>query len=134
MVFKALMFISRKSGITPTEFRTHYETVHVPLIKGLAGPDFPLSHRRLYLARPPAADDDRAFPAAVLLGSQEDFSYDAIVELTFKDEAAFQLFYARRQEPGKKELVDADEEKFLDATKFKAVVLGEVTETTFDST
>ncbi|KAB8067925.1 EthD domain-containing protein [Aspergillus leporis] len=129
MVFKALMFVTRKSGITPAEFKTHYETVHIPLIKGLAGSAFPLSHRRLYLARSPSSGED-TFPAAVLLGSQEDFSYDAIVELTFKDEAAFKHFFARRQEPGTKELIDVDEEKFLDATKFKAVVLGEVNETT----
>lgn len=52
------------------------------------------------------------------------------MELTFTDEAAFKVFFTRRQEAGTKELVDADEEKFLDQTKFKAVVLGEVHETT----
>ncbi|KAE8336902.1 hypothetical protein BDV24DRAFT_141026 [Aspergillus arachidicola] len=129
MVFKALLYITRKPGTTPTEFQTHYETVHLPLLQKLAGADFPLSHRRLYLARP-APGEDNSFPAAVLIGNQEDFAFDAIVELTFTDEAAFKVFFARRQEPGTKELVDADEEKFLDQTKFKAVVLGEVHETT----
>ncbi|OGM40819.1 hypothetical protein ABOM_010524 [Aspergillus bombycis] len=129
MVFQALLYVTRKSGTTPAEFQAHYETVHVPLIQKLAGADFPLAHRRLYLARP-APGEDNSFPAAVLMGAQEDFAFDAVVELTFRDEAAFKVFFARRQEPGTKELVDADEETFLDPTKLKAVVLGEVQETT----
>ncbi|KAB8256545.1 EthD domain-containing protein [Aspergillus pseudonomiae] len=129
MVYKALLYVTRKSGTTPAEFRAHYETVHIPLIQKLTGADFPLSHRRVYPARP-VPGEDNSFPATVLIGAQEDFTFDVVVEVTFRDEAACKVFTARRQEPGTKELVDADEEKFLDPTKFKAVVLGEVQETT----
>ncbi|KAL2851178.1 EthD domain-containing protein [Aspergillus pseudoustus] len=132
MPFKALLFATRKAGITPTEFKTHYETVHVPLVQSLSGEPgtLPISHKRTYLARP-VAGEDNSFPAAVVVGSQEDFSYDCITEVTFEDEGAFKAFFAKRMEPGIKEVIDADEEKFLDSKKFKAVILGDVVETVF---
>ncbi|KAL4925299.1 EthD domain-containing protein [Aspergillus undulatus] len=129
MPAKALLYVTRKSGMTPAEFKAHYETVHVPFIKSLAGDDFPLSHRRLYLARPAPGDDD-SYPVAVVVGSQEDFPYDAITELTFPDETTLKRFFKRRMEQGTKGTVDADEEKFLDGSKLKLVILGEVNETT----
>ncbi|KAE8387386.1 EthD domain-containing protein [Aspergillus alliaceus] len=129
MVFKVLLYATRKSGMTPAEFKAHYENVHMPLVKEAGGADFPLSHRRLYLSRPTPGEDN-GFPPAVLIGSPDDFSFDAISELTFPDEAAFKVFFTRRHEPGTKELLDADEEKFLDRSKLRAVVLGDVQETT----
>ncbi|KAL4936312.1 hypothetical protein BDV06DRAFT_216767 [Aspergillus oleicola] len=129
MTFKALLYVTRKAGTTPSEFKTHYETVHVPLIKKLAGSDFPLSHRRLYLARPTPGEDS-SYPVAAVLGSQEDFPYDCITELTFPDEKAMQTFFARRMESGTKEIVEEDEHKFLDREKLKLVILGDVQETT----
>ncbi|KAE8148616.1 EthD domain-containing protein [Aspergillus avenaceus] len=132
MPFKALLYITRKAGTTPTEFRNHYENVHMPLIKGLAGPDFPLSHKRYYLARPAPGEDD-TYPAVVLMGSQTDFSYDAVTEVTFGSEEAMKVFFGRRMEPGTKEIIDADEEKFLESSKVRAVILGEVNETLGES-
>ncbi|KAL5045998.1 hypothetical protein BDW71DRAFT_182594 [Aspergillus fruticulosus] len=129
MPFKALLYVTRKQGLTPSEFKTHYDTVHVPLIKSLAGDDFPICHRRLYLARPEPGEDN-SYPVVALAGSQEDFDYDCITEMTFADEAAFKKFFGRRMEPGTKEIIDADEEKFVDRTKFKVVVVGDVEETT----
>ncbi|KAE8349225.1 EthD domain-containing protein [Aspergillus coremiiformis] len=127
MVYKILLYITRKPGTTPAEFKSHYETVHMPLVRRIAGADFPLSHRRLYLARP-APGADNSFPAAALVGSPEEFFYDAIAEVTFADEAAFKVFFGRREEPGVRELVEGDEEAFLDRTRFRAVVLGDVEE------
>ncbi|KAL4899429.1 hypothetical protein BDW74DRAFT_183681 [Aspergillus multicolor] len=127
MPFKALLFLARKPDLTPTQFRAHYETVHVPLIKRLAGSDFPLSHRRMYLARLEGKDD--TYPAVVLAGTQEDFDFDCVTELTFVDEDAFKTFFGRRMEAGIKEAVDRDEGEFLDAGRLKLVVLGGVEET-----
>lgn len=124
MPVSALLFITRNPALTPSQFKTHYETVHVPLIKALAGSDWPLSHKRTYIARP-VPGDDNSHPAAVLLGSQEDFSYDCITQVTFADEAGLKTFFARRMEPGTKEVVDADEEKFLVAEKVRVVLLGD---------
>ncbi|KAL3456424.1 EthD domain-containing protein [Aspergillus heterothallicus] len=130
MPFKVLLYATRKPGTSPTEFKTHYDTVHMPLVQSLARDNPPISHKRFYLARP-LAGDDNSYPAAVVLGSQEDFPYDCITEITFHDEEHFKAFFAKRMEPGYKEVIDADEEKFLDPTKVKAVVLGDVAETVF---
>ncbi|KAL4778354.1 EthD domain-containing protein [Aspergillus varians] len=129
MTVTALLLITRKPTITPEEFKTHYETVHLPLIQRLAENDWPLSHKRTYIARP-APGDDNSYPAAVLMGSQEDFSYDCITQVTFADEAGLRTFFARRMEPGTKEIIDADEEKFLVGEKVRVVLLGGEEETT----
>ncbi|KAL4863225.1 hypothetical protein BDV12DRAFT_177795 [Aspergillus spectabilis] len=129
MTFKALLFVTRKPGMTPTDFQTHYDTVHLPLIKAIGGDDFPLAHKRLYLARP-VAGEDHSYPAATLMGGPDDFPYDCITELTFPDEEALKKSFGRGMEPGTKEIVEADEQKFMDNTKMKMVVLGEVIETT----
>ncbi|KAL4876899.1 EthD domain-containing protein [Aspergillus karnatakaensis] len=129
MTVKALLYVTRKPGTTPAEFQAYYDTVHLPLIKSLAGDDFPLSHKRLYLARPTAGDDN-TYPVTALLGSQEDFPYDCITELTFPTEKALNKFFKRRMEPGTKEAVDADEQEFMDSSKLKLVLVGSVTETT----
>ena len=65
-----------------------------------------------------------------MLGDQGDFSYDCITELTFRDEEAMQIFFAKRMEPGTREIVEEDENKFMQADKLKLVVLGDVQETT----
>ncbi|KAJ0415150.1 EthD domain-containing protein [Aspergillus carlsbadensis] len=130
MVFKALLYATRKAGITPAEFKTHYDTVHVPLIQSLGGDALLISHKRFYIARP-LAGEDNSYPAAVVLGTQEDFPFDCIIEFTFENEEGFKGFFAKRMEPGVKEAIDADEEKFLDSTTLKMVVVGDVSETVF---
>ncbi|KAL2847006.1 EthD domain-containing protein [Aspergillus pseudodeflectus] len=130
MVFKALLYATRKAGITPAEFKTHYDTVHLPLIKSLAGDTLPIYHKRSYLARP-LAGEDNSYPAAVVLGTQDDFTYDCITEIAFENEEGFKVFFGKRMQPGIKEVIDADEEKFLDSTKVKVVILGDVSETFF---
>jgi hypothetical protein len=40
--------MKRRSGITPHQFKEHFETVHIPLLKSVVGEDFPLSHTRHY--------------------------------------------------------------------------------------
>jgi len=108
MPVSALLFITRNPTLTHSQFKTHYETVHVPLIKALAGDDWPLSHKRTYIARP-APGDDNSHLAAVLLGTQEDFSYDCITQVIFADEAGLKTFFARRMEPGTKEVFGGGE-------------------------
>ncbi|KAL2793193.1 EthD domain-containing protein [Aspergillus keveii] len=130
MGFKAFLYATRKAGITPAEFKTHYDTVHVPLIQSLGGDALPIYHKRFYLARP-LAGEDSTYPAAVVLGAQEEFPYDCITEIAFENEEKFKEFFAKRMQPGIKEAIDADEEKFLDSTKLKLVILGDVSETFF---
>ncbi|KAI1741712.1 EthD domain-containing protein [Xylaria scruposa] len=134
MPYSVLIFAYRKPGTMPEQFKAHYEGIHVPLVRELAGASFPLSHTRRYLHRSENhADSNTArnpsTPATVLIGTQNDFDYDAFAELTFEDAAAFQTFFNRMQHPEIAAKIAADEEKFLDRTQMPVVVLGDITET-----
>ncbi len=129
-----LIFAYRELGTTPEQFKAHYEGSHVPLVRELAGASFPLSHTRRYLHRTQnQADSNTArnpsTPATVLIGTQDDFDYDAIAELTFEDAAAFQTFFSLMQQPENAAEIAADEDKLLDRTRMPIVVLGDITET-----
>ena len=42
MVYSLILFVTRKPGLSLHEFKHHWETTHVPLLKELVGQDFPL--------------------------------------------------------------------------------------------
>ncbi|KAI0817134.1 EthD domain-containing protein [Xylaria sp. FL0064] len=142
MPYSVLIFAYRKFGTTPAQFKAHYEGTHVPLIHKLTGANFPLSHTRHYLHRTEQQQQQQAeegkgnntarnptTPATVLIGTQEEFDYDAFAELTFEDEAAFQAFFALTQQPEIAEKIAADEELFLDRARMTVVVKGDTTVT-----
>ncbi|PYI04803.1 hypothetical protein BO78DRAFT_388291 [Aspergillus sclerotiicarbonarius CBS 121057] len=143
MPYKILLLAHRNPTLPPSSFHTYYET-HIELVKRLTGNDFPLSHRRSYIARtstssissssssssPPSSDDLNAtHPATILFGQQASFPFDAIAELTFEDRGAFERFTARVQEPENARLIAEDEERWSDRGRLGIVVLGEVVET-----
>lgn len=101
------------------------------LLKRLMGDFFPLSHVRRYVQRDEAGVG--AFPAAVLVGEQDDFDYDVVSELTFADEDAFKAYFERYQSKDIARALADDEMLFMDSIKMRAVVIGEVMETTPDS-
>ena len=136
MPFKVLIFAHRKPGLSPTQFKDHWENSHIPLIQKLSGPSFPTTHSRRYIHRIEATDatsDDPAsnesYPATVLVGRQADFSYDGFAELTFEDETAFQTFFGIISQGEAAKQLAEDEEKFLDRAKMTAVVVGDHIET-----
>lgn len=138
MSYRILFLAYRKPGTTPAQFRTHYEQNHMTKIKAMTGQHFPLSHERRYIHRmsmdSAETDNDRSSernlktPATVLSGTQADFDYDALVEMTFEDEEAFKTFYGILMEPENAKWIAEDEEKFMDRKKQPpVVVLGDVT-------
>ncbi|KAJ5368334.1 uncharacterized protein N7496_008094 [Penicillium cataractarum] len=136
MSVTVFIYAYRKPGLSLEDFKTHYEA-HVDLIKRLTGDDFPLSHKRSYVARNTvevaaegASDRNALTPATVIVGQQADFDFDAYAELTFADQAAFQAFGAKVYAPEAAAQIAADEEKFLDKSKLSIVMLGDVIETT----
>lgn len=112
------VFVTRKPGLSPTAFKDHYENTHVPLLRSLAGPIFPLSHARHYLARDPATPDH---PAIVIFGAPEAFDYDAFAEVTFESETALHKFQKVMMLPE----VMEDEDRFTDRAKLKVVAMGD---------
>lgn len=128
MPFKILLKATRLPETSPSTFKSRLEA-HIELVKRLTGPDFPLSHRRSYIDRPTTPSSEGTYPTTVLLGQQSDFSFDAIAELTFEDEAAFERFQAKVGEPEIARAIQEDEQGWSDRGKLGIVVLGEVRET-----
>lgn len=136
MPFKILAHAYRKPGMSTEDFKKHYEA-HVDLLKRLSGADFPLSHKRTYIARQTvdvasegATSSNTTTPAVVLVGQQSEFDFDAYAELTFTDEHACQVFVQKVRASEAADQIAADEELFLDRSKFAVVLLGDVSETT----
>lgn len=136
MPFSILIVAYRKPGTSPASFKAHYEDVHMPLVKSIAGDTFPNKHIRRYIHRPndpvseSAGNDNTMYPATVLVGEPKDFDYDSIAELVFDDEAAFQRFFSRVSHGEGAAKREADEEIFLDRGRMRVVVLGDCTVTT----
>ncbi|KAA8648112.1 EthD domain-containing protein [Aspergillus tanneri] len=105
MTFKVLVYAHRLPGISPEDFKQHYEA-HIELFKRLVGDDFPLSHRRVYIARTAveAAPDgasarNATTPATVVVGQQSDYDYDCLAEMTFADQASWEACVAKAYAP-----------------------------------
>ena len=128
MPFTILIYSYRKPGTTPAAFKSHYESSHVPLIQSLTGTHFPQSHKRFYIQRSEDAganNNNTDYPATVLVGTQQDFQYDAFAELIFEDAVKFQTFMGIVSQGEAKEALARDEEMFLDRARLTAVVVGE---------
>jgi hypothetical protein len=120
MVQSVLIFADRKPGTTPEQFQKHYEEKHMPLIKELAGDQFPLSHTRRYIQRTEgkgSTEHNAGYPATILVGEQADFDCDCCAELVFAHLAALMTFKDTMAQPEKAARVAADEEHFLDRTR-----------------
>jgi hypothetical protein len=139
-MYRILIFGYRKRDITPDEFEAHYEQKHIPLVKAIAGSQFPLSHTRHYIRRvksdSPAkdgTDGDNAYPAAVLSGSQAQVGFDAVAELKFNNQAEFFSFSALLALPANAAKIAEDCEQFMDTAKTTLVELSNYVQTTPDS-
>ncbi|KAI1762742.1 EthD domain-containing protein [Hypoxylon sp. FL1150] len=134
MPYTILFFVTRKQDISTEDFKTQYENELLPLLKEVAGPHFPQEHTRRYIKRAEGESKDATArnpdtPAQVLVGAQADFDYDAIIELTFASEAAFGQFFQFVHTPEKAARVMALEDKFMDRSQMRGVVLGDVVAT-----
>lgn len=84
MPFTIVLFAWRKPNTSPAEFKHHYETTHLPLLKSIAGERFPLTHTRHYIQRTSGdnADSDMSndtHPAVTFAGEPKDFGeYSAV--------------------------------------------------------
>ncbi|KAI8624250.1 EthD domain-containing protein [Xylariaceae sp. FL1651] len=133
MTYSILVFLYRKLGTTPQQFKAYYNDSHLPFFRELAGPHNPVLHTQRYIHRSEIqaegnTDRNPLTPATVFLGSQADFDYDVVVDVKFKDAMAFQEFHKHMQQPEIAARIAADEEHFLDRTQTRVAVLGETIE------
>ena len=131
MPYTILIFTSRRPDLSPDDYKSHYETKHVPLLQSIGGPVFPKSYTRRYVERSATQSTDGVhYPATAVLGPTEDFEYDCVTELVFVDEAAFNTFMGLAGQPDAAARIARDEEDFLDRAKTKAVVVADIAVTT----
>jgi len=129
MPYSVLAYGTRKAGLSLEEFKEHYENKHIPLIKSLIGDLFPVTHVRYYVGR-----DGEGAPRTVMgLGQASDFAWDGVAVLTFKDEEHFNKAMAVMGDEEKAKALAADEEKFVDRSSLRMVVLGDVRTTVNES-
>ncbi|KAK3392821.1 EthD domain-containing protein [Podospora didyma] len=132
MTFTILIITTRKAGLSPAEFRNEVERIIIPFMKELLGENFPLSHTRRYLKRneSPKAEGNTernpTTPATVFMGTQADFDYDSVSELTFADQAHFSAFIGQMQQPEIAARIGEAEAKAVDVSKNKIVVVGSI--------
>jgi uncharacterized protein (TIGR02118 family) len=102
---KLVFFFRRKPGMTPEEFRRHYETKHVPLAIRLL-PYFK-DYRRNYIRH-----DESYRPRGREATKQPDF--DVVTEITFENRESFDRMMQALTEPTIHSQIIADEEHFMD--------------------
>jgi hypothetical protein len=122
MPVKVIFFIKRKAGLTPQQFRAHYENSHAKLAQKYIG-HLIVGYRRSY---PQFASLN---PTNVPAGSQPapyDIGYDCITELRFTDEAALAEDGRIFNDPVNKPILAADEAKFLQREATVMIVSEEV--------
>lgn len=110
-MIKQIVLISAREGMSRQDFRTHYETVHVPLVLSL----FPMlrDYRRNYVRAPDMAGS----PA---------LGFDVVTELWFDDAEAHAAFRARAALPEVRRRIRADEAKFLRRGEIRSFMVDEV--------
>ncbi|PSN72027.1 hypothetical protein BS50DRAFT_569606 [Corynespora cassiicola Philippines] len=118
MTYTLVLLVSRKPTLSIAAFKHHYETIHIPVLKSIVGPDFPLSHTRHYIER-----DEKT--ANVFIGSLDDFQFDAFAVLTFGNQAHWERFLAKVKQPHNAIKLAEDDDRFLDYSKMRAVFAGD---------
>lgn len=111
----ALLYCYRLPSLDAVQFRTYIEEHHVPLVQSLLGSNHPLTHTRYY------TDKDSGF--AVGSASSED--PDLVAVITYESQEAVQQSMKLRRSDGIREQIEGDEEKFMDRSKVKLIVLGQ---------
>ncbi len=103
---KMIMFFRRKAGLSPEQFKEHYETHHAPLALKL----FPWikDYRRNYIRH----DLQHRRAGGEAMGAALDF--DVMVEVSFDGEDDYQRMVDAMANPAIRDQVVADEERFMD--------------------
>ncbi|KAI2627961.1 hypothetical protein GGS26DRAFT_560581 [Hypomontagnella submonticulosa] len=123
MTYTVIAHVKRKVGTTPFEFRKHYDTVHVPLLKSLVGATFPLTHTRNYVTRNPTTSSESSgsgkeaeaeFLPVMYKGDAAGVEYDSLTVMVWEDKGAFDLFKDLFYTREVFEKISEDEKNFLD--------------------
>ncbi|KAF3052383.1 hypothetical protein E8E11_011296 [Didymella keratinophila] len=137
MALTILMFYTRRPDFTPAHFREHMESKYLPIVKEVMGPHVPVVTTLRYIERCGGGFRDRlcatlaskyrnAENAPVLLvGYPKDLGWDAMVEMSFKDDLHLMQGYAATNSAEGQRIRDAEEE-FTMPEAMKVVLMGRV--------
>lgn len=131
MPYAFIQLVSRKEGMSVTDFKDRFENVFAPLMKEICGPVFPLKWVRRYIAHSDIDDLNKPGPLglpSLLVGRREEIGWDCLGEMTFQDELHFQQYFARVNEEGPAERLLAAEKTFSDINKLKFLIMDAYTD------
>lgn len=127
MTYSVILHVSRKPGISFEQFKHHWETMHIPLLKSLVGHDFPLSYTRHYIERPiysppssPPVDPNLDKTETSDINSRRSCDIDAIAVLTFASKEHFERFSVKLSNEKSHALYKGDLGAFMDMAALKA--------------
>jgi hypothetical protein len=112
-MYKVLHFIKRKPHMTHEQFKTHFERSHAAMALKFCGHLYS-EYRRNYIETAWFGGDARDESSGY---RQQDWTWDLISEWILPNAEALEEIYRIMQEPGKRELFHADEDRFIDRTE-----------------
>jgi hypothetical protein len=110
-MFKAVVLIKKKRGMSMEDFINYYENNHAPL--GISKVPNMVKYVRHFI-RPYGND---------VYAADEESPYDVLTEIWFENEAEFQRGMAMLTEPETAAIIAADEEKLFERSSIKFMVM-----------
>ena len=110
--FTVLVFGTMAPHLTLTQYKNHYDNIHVPLVRNLTGENFPLLHTRYYVGGTPA-----------FVNASAKVDWDSMAVMSFRDQAQAVGFLGVLGREEVNEVVRRDEEEFM-AGEPSTVVVG----------
>ncbi len=112
-MFKVVMLMKRRPGMTPEAFKDYYETTHARIGERVL-PTAERYFRRFLTPISPPAVGPVVEPVA-----------DVITEIWFKDRATYETTMAKLGDPAINAEIVADEEKLFDRTSIRMYAVDE---------
>ena len=123
-MWKLIATMKRKPGLSSAEFRAYYEEKHIPLVKSHVM-RFATEYRRNY---PTSSIEYLDAPTDTAGDNQvAEADYDCITEVQFSERASVDKFFAALAAPAVKEVIFADEERFVDRMQTRVYLCEEFT-------
>ncbi|KAF1361564.1 hypothetical protein EJ07DRAFT_164586 [Lizonia empirigonia] len=134
MALTILVFYTRRPDFTPSEFREHMEKKFIPIVKDVMGPHVPETTTLRYVERCGSGFGDRlgatlaskhrndSDAPVLLVGYPRDLGWDAMIEMSFKDDLHLMQGYAATNSAEGQRIRDAEEE-FTVPDQLKAVLM-----------